>query len=182
MRGAKETADLGGADLLVSFRENEPRLVRFIASRVGCRAVAQDLAQEVFLRAGTAGWRSVLDPRAFLFRIALNLISNHKTQTRRRAELDAEAKELLCAGIDELTPERRVIASEEMARVAEVLQDLPERTRNIVHWCRFDGLTKSEIASRLGITYQAVDGHLQRALHRLLQADQAAGSRDPNKI
>src|SRR5262245_18187650 len=121
------------------FRENQPALVRFIASRIGCRSLAQDLAQEVFLRAGTTGWRDIVNPRAFLFRIALNLISNHKSQVRRRAELDEEALRILYSGIDELTPERSVIAVGEIARVEQVLQDLPERTRNIVLWCRLDG-------------------------------------------
>ncbi len=81
-----------GADLLVSFREHESALVRFIASRVGCRATAQDIVQEVFLRIVPAPAEPVRDPRAFLFRVAANLASNHRAVARRRLELTEEVK------------------------------------------------------------------------------------------
>src|SRR5262245_43239548 len=100
-----------------TFREHESLLIRFIASRVGCRATAEDIAQETFMRFNGVHWAALSNPRAFLFRIAANLVSNHKTQARRRAELDDEVTDLLWSGFEEATPERHVLAAEALSRV-----------------------------------------------------------------
>ena len=163
----------GSADLDGAFRQHESMLVRFIAARVGCRATAQDLTQEVFLRAQGAHATSVFNPRAFLFRIAANLVFNHQLQHRRRAELTDEVKELLGSGIDEATPERHLLAAEELARVAEALCKLSERSRQVLVLSRFDGVKQSEIAVRLGISTTAVENHLRKALVALASAAQA---------
>lgn len=152
-----------------TFRENESGLIRFLTARVGCRATAEDLAQEVFLRLKQARAADITDSRAFTFRIALNLLSNYQAQKKRRTELTDEIKDLLWSGIDEATPERQLLAQEELTRVSEVVEEMPERTRNILLWNRFDGLNRSQIAARLGISSQAVEKHLQKAVARLAE-------------
>ena len=156
-----------------TFRENESVLIRFIASRVGCRSTAEDIAQETFLRFKGVHWATLTNPRAFLFRIAANLVTNHKVQARRRAELQDEVRDLLCAGFEEATPERHVLAAEELARVWRAAQELPERTRQVLAWSRFEGLSNTQIGVRLGISSQAVDKHLRKALDRLLDCARA---------
>lgn len=156
-----------------TFRENESLLIRFIASRVGCRATAEDIAQETFLRFNGAHWAALANPRAFLFRIAANLVSNHKTQARRRAELDDEVTDLLWSGFEEATPERHLLAAEELARVWDAVQELPDRTRQVLAWSRFEGLSNTEIAARLGISSQAADKHLRKAMEHLLASSRA---------
>jgi RNA polymerase sigma-70 factor (ECF subfamily) len=168
--------DAGGSaaavDLLTSFREHEPALLRFIAARIGCRATAQDIVQEVFLRIHSPPAEPVHDPRAFLFRIAVNLATNHRAVARRRSELTEEVKDLLWSGIDEATPERNFLATEQLTRVTGTLSRLPERTRQILAMNRFEGMKQVEIAQRLGISTTAVEKHLRNALSLLLEATQ----------
>ena len=152
------------SDLFGAFREHEPLLIRFLARRVRCRTTAQDLAQEIFLRIERIRWRPIYNPRAFLFRIAANLASTHKAQLRRRSAILDELNELLSSDRDEVTPERHLLAADELARVAVVLQDLPERTREILVLHRYDGVQQAQIARRLGISTTAVEKHLRKAL------------------
>jgi RNA polymerase sigma factor (sigma-70 family) len=150
-----------------AFRENESVLIRFIAARVRCRATAEDIGQETFVRLKSVSWAEVVNPRAFLFTIAANLIANHKEQARRHAELNEEAVELWWGGPEETTPERHALAEEELHRVWSALEALPERTRQVLIWSRFDDLTNTQIATRLGISSQAVDKHLRKAVDYL---------------
>lgn len=163
------------SDLFGAFRDNQSVLVRFLARRVRCRATAQDLAQEVFLRIHAIRWRAIYNPRAFLFRIAANLASTHRTQARRRSEVIDELNELLSSDVDEATPERHILAADELARVAVVLQSLPERTRQILVWHRYDGIQQNEIARSLGISTTAVEKHLRKALALMAEAVRPAG-------
>ena len=161
------------SDLFGTFRENEGVLIRFLARRVRCRTTAQDLAQELVIRIQRAPWQAVYNPRAFLFRMAANLASTHRSQARRRAEVADELKELLSSDVDEVTPERQLLAADELQRVAAVLESLPERTRQILVWHRYDGVQQVEIARQLGISTTAVEKHLRKALTLLTQAARA---------
>lgn len=163
-----------GRNASEAFRENESGLIRFIAARVGCRATAEDIGQEIYVRLERVSWAQVVNPRAFLFRIAANLITNHKEQTRRRSELNEEAMELLWGTSDSATPERHALAEEELTRVWSAMEQLPERTRQVLAWSRFEGLSNTQIAVRLGVSSQAVDKHLRKALDHLLSASREA--------
>jgi len=169
---AKFLDEHGSSDLSGEFRRNERSLVRYITMHTGCRATAEDLVQDAFIRAGTASTPDVRNPRAFLFRIALNLLTNYKVQRRRRRALTDQIRTLLWDGVDEATPERHVSARQELSQVYRVMDDLPERTRNVLFWSRFEGLNQAQIAARLGISYQAVEKHLQKAITRLTEARQ----------
>ena len=163
----------GRPDACETFRENESSLMRFIVARVGCRATAQDIGQEAFLRLNKVRWSTVVNPRAFLFRIAANLVSTYKEQVRRRAELTDRVQDLLWSDFDAATPERHALAEEQLREVWSALQELPERTGQVLTWSRFEGLTNTQIAVRLGISSQAVDRHLRNALDHLMASQRA---------
>lgn len=158
------------SDLFGAFREHESVLTRFLARRLRCRVTAQDLTQEIFLRIHPIRWRAIYNPRAFLFRIAANLASTYSAQARRRSEIIDELSELLSSEADEVTPERHLLAADELARVAAILQNLPERTRQILVWHRYDGIQQNEIARHLGISTTAVEKHLRKAVVLMAEA------------
>jgi RNA polymerase sigma factor (sigma-70 family) len=150
--------------LLRAFLDNHRDLVRFLSRRLRCLFTARDLAQEVYLRLGRAGGDATIEnPRALVFRIAANLATDHVRVQGRRAELLQEANGLLWDQEDEISPERQVLAKDELVRIAAALGCLSERTRHIFYLNRFEGVTQSEIGLRLGISRTSVEKHMRRA-------------------
>jgi len=166
--------------LLRAFLENHPDLVRFLSRRLRCLFTARDLAQEVYLRLVRAGGEEAVEnPRALLFRIAANLATDHVRVQGRRAELLQEANALLWDQEDEISPERQILARDELVRIGAALALLPERTRRVFYLNRFEGVTQSEIACRLGISRTSVEKHMRRAWARVADA---RGAIDPAGI
>jgi RNA polymerase sigma factor (sigma-70 family) len=159
-----ETVAIIDPRLLRAFLEHQRDLVRFLSRRLRCLFTARDLTQEIYLRLARAGGdETVENPRALLFRIAANVATDHVRVQVRRAELLREANDLLWDQEDEISPERHVLAREELARIGAALAGLPERTRRVFYLNRFEGVTQSEIALQLGISRTSVEKHMRRA-------------------
>jgi RNA polymerase sigma factor (sigma-70 family) len=166
--------------LLRAFLDSHRDLVRFLSRRLRCLFTARDLAQEVYLRLGRAGGDETIEnPRALVFRIAANLATDHVRIQGRRAELLQEANGLLWDQEDEISPERQVLAKDELLRIAAALSCLSERTRRVFYLNRFEGVTQSEIALQLGISRTSVEKHMRRAWACVADA---RGANDPAEI
>lgn len=164
--------------LLQAFQAYERDLRAFMASRLRCPFTAQDLAQELFLKISTMekrdleswgpdGRGEVADGRAYLFRMAANLVTDHQRGEQRRSGLLAQI-ESLPGGTDAgISPERQVMAQEELRDLIAVVEALPPQSRRVFKRNRFDGLTQREIAAELGISQTAVEKHIRKALSRL---------------
>jgi RNA polymerase sigma factor (sigma-70 family) len=170
-----ETVAIIDPRLLRAFLDNHRELVRFLSRRLRCLFTARDLVQEVYLRlARSGGDHPIENPRALLFRIAVNVASDHVRVQGRRAELLREAHDLLWAQDDEISPERQVLAKDELARIGAALACLPARTRRVFYLNRFEGVTQSEIALRLGVSRTSVEKHMRRAWACVADARDAA--------
>lgn len=85
--------------------------------------------------------------------------------------------EALNVATDVPGPDRNVLARDELRRVRTALDDLPPRAREVVILRRIEGLSRREIALRMGITEKTVSEHLTngvRALAQLLYAEPEA--------
>ena len=87
---AADELDASGARLTAAYVAHRGQLVRFLTRRLRSAATAEDLAQDLYLRL-SAFAAGVRDPKAFLFRAAANLASNHARDEARRAALRAKA-------------------------------------------------------------------------------------------
>ncbi len=66
--------ETGRYSLLQSFAEHRQALMRFLTSRLGNPALAEDLAHETWLRAANSPGSAIIgNPRSYLFQIASNL-------------------------------------------------------------------------------------------------------------
>jgi RNA polymerase sigma-70 factor (ECF subfamily) len=65
------------------------------------------------------------------------------------------------------TPSEVAALHEELDRLQEVLEQLPERYAQVITWAQIDGLGHAEIAERLGISETNSRVLLSRALARL---------------
>lgn len=154
--------------LLTAFRENERDLVQFLVHRLKSTFTAQDLVQDLYVRIRT------LDPvpavgndRAYLFRMAANLATDHQRREKRHAELQAEAQSYLTNGTDTRSPERLAMSRAELQRLKRALEELPPTTRRIFELNRLEEKSHREIAEIVGLSPTAVFKHIRRAMDHL---------------
>lgn len=128
---------------------------------------AEDLVQEAWVRLVRYEdeKKTVVQPEAFLMRTALNLsIDAHRKSSGHGEQVILENAVLIDA-----TPsaEAVLLAKERMARLAQGLGRLSERTRDIFLAHRIDGLPYTEIAKLYGINVTTVHQHIAKATLRL---------------
>jgi RNA polymerase sigma-70 factor (ECF subfamily) len=143
------------ADLAALYRTHGAWLTAFLARRFG-REIAEDLAQETFLRLSQRplDWRH---PKALLARIALNVGQDH---LRREA---AQKRPRLVSGED--APEGITLPDQHEALLhREVVAKLPRNLRDVYVLSRFGGLTYADIATHLGISVKTVEKRMTQAL------------------
>jgi RNA polymerase sigma-70 factor (ECF subfamily) len=143
-----------------------PALRRYFMKKVSS-VEADDLVQDVFLALQARGAASEIENvEGYLFRTAANVLARrHRRVTwnwDRPGGLE-EARDLT----DELSPERVLIAREEMEAAIRVLNTLPSRTASAFFMHRFDGMTYEAIGERLGISAKGVEYLIGTAIHRL---------------
>ncbi len=156
--------------LLIAYERHRSDLLGFLTRRLHCRYTAADLLQELYLRLMQADTpSSVINGRAYLYRMAANLATDHMKVESRRRELLEEHH----AGEDETDsrgPERDCLAHEQLQRLDRALQQLPERSRRIFFANRFEGKTQKEIARQFGVSTTTVENHIRRVFEHLARA------------
>jgi RNA polymerase sigma-70 factor (ECF subfamily) len=154
------------ADWAEVYRNTYQDLVRYLYRKVWDADRAQDMAQEVFVRALD---HTPENPRALLFTIATNLARDEaRTVIRRRKHLaliqaDTEPAAMPADPIDTMEREERAAAAR------RALDELSERDREVLLlWDA--GLSYTEIAERTGLAVGAIGTTLSRARRRLAAA------------
>lgn len=160
------------ADLV---RTEKDRVFRVALSVLGPgrAADAEDVAQEVFVRAHRAlpSFRGESRVGTWLYRLAFNRAVDHRRRLRRRAEAPleepgAERVEPAAAGAGS-DPYRAARGAEEARAVRRALARLPDRERAVLHLHYWLGHTVAEIGELLGLPAGTVKSHLHRGRERL---------------
>lgn len=131
-----------------------------------------DLRQETYVRIyESAQVRIPPAPRPFIFKIARRLMIDRFRKQRIVAidsmgDLDA----LNVLVVDEISPERDVAAHQELRQLAEALDNLPPKCREVVWMRRIDDLSQKEVAARLGLSEKTVEKHVMKGMKRLIDA------------
>ncbi len=144
-----------------------PHVYRFALRLTGDAHEAEDLAQEVMLRA----WRRIRqlrDPRAarvWLLRITAN---RWKDELRRRRR-DPSPRPLEEHQAEDVTasPSLHVVHKEQLQKALRALDALPERQREVLYLHVCEGLALEEIATVLDIGYGAAKASLSVGRKRL---------------
>ncbi len=165
--------------------ENTAWLYRFVRKRVGCRETAEDIVQEVWLRAFRVYDSYVEDGRIrhWLSRIALNLIRNVTTRSPQMPwlSLDDPAEDddpLYTYLSDGTSPEEDVLRQELIGEVLAAVAKLPEAQRQVVTFRYLNGLSVEETAAVMGIPKGTVKSKSHYAIdeiRKLLGLDADAG-------
>jgi RNA polymerase sigma factor (sigma-70 family) len=146
-------------------------LVSFFRKRTRNTTEVHDLVQQVFLR--LAQYRdadTIRDPEGYLFQTASNALKDHIRNAAVRARYLKEQVEKGAELGSGISPERVLLARENVALLSEALRQLPERTRDVLMLRCFEGLKHAEIARLQGISIRAVEKHMERALAHLSKA------------
>jgi len=156
-------------------REVHHALADHMRARMRGAAEADDIAQESWARVTSAIARGgpIANLRAYLFRIARNLMIDH----RRRVALDVEhwVADDVVARIPDPRPnaEAQLITRDELRRMDAIIAAMPSRPRQVFRLSRFEGQSYAEIGRQLGISRQTVHDHMTRALIVLQMAADA---------
>ncbi len=152
-------------------------MVHFLFRMVRSQAVAEELAQEVFLRVyrSRESYRAEAKFTTWLYRIATNLAVNHARDTKheRAAQnvyLDAPDEETGTTpevADDEPSVEQRLLREERMAAIRKHVMALPERQRMAVLMHKYQGLDYRQIGEVLKLSESATKSLLFRAYQTL---------------
>ena len=141
-----------------------------------------DLRQETYIRVCESAARSrPRVPKAFLFATARNLAIDRLRRDRVVCVEHVPNGVPLEVSIDELTPERRLAARQELQQLTRAFASLPERTRSVIWLRRVAGLSQRDAAASLGIDEGALEGHMTRGMRRLAQAVVPESTREEDR-
>ena len=148
------------ARLLAEYADLERRLTR----RLGSADLASDVLHETYLRLeGLSEIGPVRDPRAYLFRVALNIASDRRRTESRRLTVD-EVDCLLDIPDDRPDAARVIEDRSEVELLRRAIAELPARRRRVLTLARIEGLSNRQIAAQLGVTVRTVETDLKQAV------------------
>jgi RNA polymerase sigma-70 factor (sigma-E family) len=152
------------------FADNRlPAVLRFAGVLTGDRALAEDVVQEVLIRAH-ARWRKIgrLDhPESYIRKMIVNEFISSKRRTWRFIPTGTGLETGLETGSETWKiPDHAAHHAERAALLAEIGK-LPRRQRAVLVLRYYEGLSDPEIAKVLGCTPGTVRGYASRALTTL---------------
>ncbi len=153
----------------------QARLLTVLEHLVNNRELAEDLAQEVFLRVFRARHSYTAGAKfsTWLFTIANNIASNARRDRARRKEVrvnpappnesGAVALDQMALAASGLMPTRQLDRAEMAEVVRLAIENLSERQRLAVLLSKFEEMSYADIAATMGMSPQAIKSLLSRA-------------------
>jgi RNA polymerase sigma factor (sigma-70 family) len=130
-----------------------------------------DIIQEAYARIAALGaFSQISNPEGYFLRVARNILFDQLRRSRVvRIDTFAEL-EFLNVRDEGPDPEDRMSAKQELQKLKNLLDDLPDRCRQMFIMRKVEGLSQKEIGKRLGVTENTVETQVQRGLHLVLKA------------
>lgn len=152
-------------------------IVHFMFRTTRTQAVAEELAQEVFLRVyrSRQSYEASAKFTTWLYRIATNLAINHKRDSKHErpeitVSVDARNEETgqsFDLADTSLTAEQHLVRRERLLAIRERVLALPDKQRTAVLMHKYQGMDYREIAAVLKVSESATKSLLFRAYETL---------------
>ena len=143
----------------------EAMLMHFLHRNWRNQADIEDLRQDVYAQVLRAAKEKIPEKaKPFVMATARNLLID---RVRREQIVPIDAASYLDAmdvAADAPGPDRIVAARDTLRKLQIALDHLPPRCREVVILRRIEGLTRDEIAVRLGVTEKTVADHITRGM------------------
>jgi len=145
------------------FRDHNRSLVLFLASRLKDIQAAHEVAQEAYVRVlQLQSPAAVSFLRSYLFRVAANLAIDRLRRQQSSARLDPVG--VFEDFLDESTPERTVIAQEELAFLGRVISELPPKYKEAFRLHRLENESFENISRRMDLKERMVRRYVSKAI------------------
>lgn len=149
--------------LMTAWAACETELLGFLRHRVGHVEDAEEVLQEVFIKAMRQGTQfcSIDNPRAWLFQVARNALADRLRVSREHDSLPED----LTAPSPEVPP-----PVDDLSQcLPRVLSELSETDRQAITFCDIEGRSQQEFAELLGLSLSGAKSRIQRARRHLRQ-------------
>ena len=170
-----KAGNMAGFDFLIQ-KYRKP-IINFMYRMTRNQAVAEELAQEVFLRVyrSRETYRAEARFSTWLYRIATNLGVNQARDTRHERSAstiyldEADSETGTTPDVADSTPgvEAKLLREERMAAIRDHVMALPERQRMAVLMHKYEGMDYSQIGDVLKLSESATKSLLFRAYQTL---------------
>jgi RNA polymerase sigma-70 factor (ECF subfamily) len=166
--------DGDGASFAILLEKHRSPVIHFLYRMVQNQAIAEELAQEVFLRVYRS--RATYEPTAkfttWLFRIATHLALNSlrdRKNERTQERLDEHTEEMPVRQLSDGKPsvEQAMLYRAKFEEVRQAIAALPEKQRAAVLMHKYEEMEYSQIAKVLNCSESAVKSLLFRAYESL---------------
>lgn len=146
--------------IIRAWDSHEAELWAWLRRRLGDPAAADDLLQEVFLKALAQGSRfcELDNARAWLFRVARNALADHLRLARETVALPEE----LSVEPDETAPVEHLTQC-----LPRALAELGAQDRDAISRCDLEGMSQAAYARHAGLSLPGAKSRVQRARKRL---------------
>jgi RNA polymerase sigma-70 factor (ECF subfamily) len=158
----------------VLLNRNRNMVVQYLARMVQNRAVAEELAQDVFIRVykSRLSWEPTARFSTWLYRIMTNVALNHFRDEKRaqnNISLDVQDAPHVRREAHDHSPlvEDRLVSEVLAAQVRRAIRSLPPKQRAAVIMHKYHDLDYAQIAKVLGCTPSAVKALMFRAYETL---------------
>lgn len=151
--------------LATAWEDVASKLRGYIRTRVNDHAAAEDILQDVFLKALTREHqlRSNQKVEGWLFFIARNAVIDYYRKTKASEELPEDLmSEVVYPALENAEPLREAFK--------QMLFNLPEPYREALVLTEFEGLTQKQLAEKLGISLSGAKSRVQRGREKLKEA------------
>jgi RNA polymerase sigma-70 factor, ECF subfamily len=152
------------------FRSSYASLVKYAGTLIKDRDTAEEIVQDLFFRLWQNKEKLNIESslNGYLFRSVhnscLHHIEHNKVVDRHAREAALEPEQ----GTED--PAEMMQYSELQAKIARILERLPERCGKIFCMNRFEGMKYSEIAEKLSVSVKTVEANMGKALKEFRKA------------
>jgi len=141
-------------------------IYRFFYLKSDSQEIAEDLTNETFLRLWKTlnSGQNINNTRAFLYKIARNLLTDFYRKKAQKTEISFESAPEI---IDSNDFQQRIINNSEIERIKKALQGLKEEYQLVIIWHYLEDIPIREIAEIMEKTEENTRVLLHRALQSL---------------